>query len=1092
MRVATLLALAALAWVSTYPALADGGAPSFKGLVLNVGSGKPNGVLRMTGKARFTGPMNLANAKLHLVSLLSERRGSLELVGAADGPLLPLHLTAKSSASKTRAVFESDSSPAGAKIRVTIARRAANAEEYAFSIQVQGALIAADPACESPDGTTERRSRFMLDDGINEPVRLQIRHLWKCGNRRLTDPISLEGEPPATPEQAIADMAFDLFKDVLGDQLNDFLFPNDIDYEKILENFKEIIEDALIDNDIQVATGLVTGYSGGLKSSQQVVFNAQNTPEYLSTVQQQLNSVVLPALTDIQQYTGELRDLGAPALAGWAQAANVLLNTYRYIQNLQQILDPTNVIYNGVLADTLDDSIQYLAGQRNAVLSQKILDSLGQCSSYKVIDERTGDESTEWQFTNCTGAVHKGYSSETSCENDALSIQSSYCAETIFDDATAPNSGSDGNVAWMEDVLDNWRSALAALNSLDANNNPLLPANSLPCAVCEEVDSIITVDEVLTGVRADVPVNTTYWLKAACDGQQTCDYQLEAKNFVQSAGDLTSVQVTYHCSNDPTTTHTASLAYTPTPVAPLFDGAYLRLDCAPRVTNLSASVRDQPVGVGVYDEVVTSGSLLDAARITDGITAPAGHDAKDTSYVMLLPHTGSAGALVIDLGALVHVCGNGFDCLSGPTIQADNDDVYQLDYSSDGVSWAKYGQFPTVSGSGLRTRGIAQITSGVHNPSFMARYLRVFGVSGGATYSVSELSLWDTSSLPISVGKPAWSNFVPLITNGQFAPEGTSWNSSTYAILLQGVGPQYGIAIDLGRTYGALYRLVIQADKNAYQVDVSTDGAIWSNWYAIPPVSQSGLRTRDSGPLPPVAGRYVRVYATKGDGNYSVSEMQVYANLDMPTCNGERGCGLSAATVLEYEPEGTAASDLAVSWRCGSDPVTYTTFGVPWTVSRSGFSYPNAAVVQPYCPPTTVTCTDPELAPTTCSHFSKDAEDAVVYMNAAHIPYQLSNDHPSCEGVISGKTNFYRTDSSTKNDPACTNAQRAIHDAIAAGDCPPGIGANANNSWMAWPYNFGIGPGSGATTTKLVDPAIGQPPLLFFLGCNSLLPSKAP
>ena len=133
----------------------------------------------------------------------------------------------------------------------------------------------------------------------------------------------------------------------------------------------------------------------------------------------------------------------------------------------------------------------------------------------------------------------------------------------------------------------------------------------------------------------------------------------------------------------------------------------------------------------------------DAGKITDGVFAAEGHSATDPAYAIVLTHTPNnvGHALVVDLGAVVNVCGNGFDCKSGPTIQADNDDVYQLDYSTDGVNWTKYGQFPTVSGSGLHTRVIATIKSGQNNPSFTARYLRVFAVSGGNTFAVSAETL---------------------------------------------------------------------------------------------------------------------------------------------------------------------------------------------------------------------------------------------------------------------------------------------------------------------------------------------------------------
>ena len=1092
MATAFVITTGVLLQLSPHPALAkkSGDAPFLDGQVVNVGGGKPNGMVHLRGRVRAAGDLDLSAVKLHLISFLSEPRGSLELVSAEGGsPLVPLHLAASEGSSATEAVFESKSSPGGPKVQVALAR-VPNTDEYDFSIKVHHVLIAADPACFGPGGTTERRTRLSLTDGVHSPVQLHIRHLWQCGKNRLTNPSPVEpllgGGVPDTPEGFLVDMGFSLAQSIAGAAVTTTLFPYpSIDYATLIEDFEEVVKEALLDNDILQDSNTINGillalnelerdYAGG-ESACEVLVDAGGVDEQLS---------------NLNIFIGRFEGYGQAGLSGWVSAAQALLNALRFKQQLKNDPQITNCTTSDLASDAdlaanLDSFVQYLVAQRNAVLHQNILDSLHDCHKYS-------DSPPLWEFKNCTGTIHDGITSHSSCESEALAVESTYCAETTLDDQTNENSGDDGNVAWMDEVIDNWRDALAALSSPDANGNPQLPPTALPCATCQDALAAITVGGMLTSVRAEVPVDTTAWVKAACDGKQTCDYQLHPINFAQatdgqvSSNALTSVKVIYQCGSDPTQ-HVASLANVGDPTSALYDGAYLHLDCAPRVTNFQATVKNQPVAVGVSDVDVSTHSPLDAGKITDGTVADPGHDAKDTNYVIVLPHTQSAGALVIDLGAVVQVCGNGSQCLSGPTVQADNDDVYQLDYSTDGVNWTKYGQFPTISGSGLRTRGIATITSGVQNPPFSARYVRVFGVSGGPTFSVSEISLWNTGSQLISLGKPASSNFAPLITNGIFAPPGTSWNNSTYAIVLQSEGPAYGLAIDLGQIYGALDRVKVQAENEAYyQVDVSTDGATWFNWYSVPPVPASGLQTRDSGPLPPSAGRYVRVYATRGDNEasvYSVSEVQVFANQAMSTCNGERVCGRSAVTVLKGSP-GATAQDVAAHWTCGSDPTPYTILGVPWTVSRSGFSYADS-VVQPSCPPTTVTCTDPNNFPTKCSNFAKDATNDVVYMNAANISYQLSNDHPSCESVISGKTNFYHTNSGTKNDPACTNVQRAIHDAIAEGLCPPGIGADANTSWMAWPYNVGIG--GGSTATSLVDPALGQPPLLLFLGCNSLL-----
>jgi hypothetical protein len=1104
-RLATALIIATLALAAAGPAPAEanpGGTPGLQGQVLNMGSGKPNGVLRLKGTLSGIAGVNLGAAKLRVISLLAERRGSLELVSANGAPLVPIELTPRPGSNARTAIFESQSSPGDPRVRVVMTRRSPRGDTYSYSITAERVLIAPDHACTAPGATTERRSRLSLDDGTNGALSLSVRHQWQCRGKRLMNPAPVADVPPGeggTAEGAILDLAFDLAKDVAGDQLNDALFPGDsIDYETLIKDFESVVKEALQENDIQQDSNTINGILLALNSLERLYANGQDACSTLPDVNSQLDNLNI--------FIGRFQGYGQAGLSGWVSAAQTLLSALRFKQRLKS--DPAilacttqDLASNEELAANLDAFVWYLAGQRNAVLHQNILDSIHYCHREEQDDEQ-GKE-VWWQYLNCTGQEHLPFDTPEACENDALVKESDYCAQATFDDQTNQTSGSDGNVAWMAQVIEQWQQALVAISGPDANGQSQLPDTALPCATCGDALETITVDKMMTGVRNTVPVETTAWLKAACDGLQSCDYQLQPSHFAQesdgqeSTDALQTVQAIYRCGSDPTP-RVAFLSGVGDPSPALYKGAYLHLDCAPRVTNTQVLLAGQPIDPGFGDIDVSTGARLDAGKITDGIVAPKGHSAADTAYVIVLPHTQSAGALVIDLGAPVQICGNGFDCYGEPEIQADNDDTYQLDYSLDGVTWTKYGVFPAVSGSGLHTRtfdcntrpNLSQPCSASNNgPNFTARYVRVFGVSGGNTFSVSELTLWNTSSQVVSVGKSAVSNYVPLITNGVFAPGGTKWNDATSASVLTSVGPGSGLTIDLGQLYGALDGVEVQVDSNDhYQVDVSTDGATWLNWYSVWPVSGGGLQTRASGPLPPSAGRYVRVYAVLGDGEYSVSEVQVTANTGEPVCGGDRRvCGLSGATVLEQAP-GAPASDLVVSWTCGTETTGYLIDGVPWVVSRNGLAFPDPAVMQLYCLPTTVTCTDPSLHPTTCSHFAEDAPNDVVYTRVANIPYQLSAGHASCPGVLAGKTNYYHSDPAspaTHSDPACINVRRAIHDAVAEGACPAGIGADAGTSWTAWPYNIDIGTGSAAT--PIIDPALGHPPLLQWLGCNSLL-----
>jgi len=128
-----------------------------------------------------------------------------------------------------------------------------------------------------------------------------------------------------------------------------------------------------------------------------------------------------------------------------------------------------------------------------------------------------------------------------------------------------------------------------------------------------------------------------------------------------------------------------------------------------------------------------------------------------------------------------------------------------------------------------------------------------------------------------------------LITNNVFAPEGTAWNNATYAVSLQvdcssspdeHCSGDLALTIDLGQPYSGINRVVVQADDNdTYRVEYSLDGLLWTTLYNVPLSSGGGLRTRNSGVLGAVSARYIRIYATSGDGLSSVSELQVFTSI---------------------------------------------------------------------------------------------------------------------------------------------------------------------------------------------------------------------
>jgi hypothetical protein len=329
----------------------------------------------------------------------------------------------------------------------------------------------------------------------------------------------------------------------------------------------------------------------------------------------------------------------------------------------------------------------------------------------------------------------------------------------------------------------------------------------------------------------------------------------------------------------------------------------------------------------------------DASKITDGISAAEGTSYDDPSYAVVLPNiTGEPSVgLTVDLGQVVTVCGNGYDCKSRPVIQASGanpsggaNDEFQLDYSTDGVSWTRYGVFPAVSGGGLQTRAADPDAGNVAGNTFDARYVRVYPISGDGKYTVSELTLWDISSNVISVGKRATGPHPAVITDGISAPAGTAYDDTRYAVVLPEcgnpgcVGEAFALTVDLGQVvtvcgngYDCKSRPVIQADHNdVYQLDYSTDGSSWTRYGVFPEVSDGGLQVRAADPDEGnVAGnrfdaRYVRVYPTKGDGKYSVSELTLWDRSSKVISVGKPVTGPEPRiTNGELAPAGTSASD---------------------------------------------------------------------------------------------------------------------------------------------------------------------------------------
>ncbi|GMU62317.1 MAG: hypothetical protein AMXMBFR34_40800 [Myxococcaceae bacterium] len=128
-----------------------------------------------------------------------------------------------------------------------------------------------------------------------------------------------------------------------------------------------------------------------------------------------------------------------------------------------------------------------------------------------------------------------------------------------------------------------------------------------------------------------------------------------------------------------------------------------------------------------------------------------------------------------------------------------------------------------------------------------------------------------TGRAPSSVGggTPPW----PAFSDGVALFDGAAWDAHGAVRIPPGGWVQW----DLGRVE-PVEGAAIQADNNDdYVLSVSELGIAWLEVWRSGTVPAPGLQTRDVMGLGTKA-RYVRLTATGGDGNYSVSELEVFAN----------------------------------------------------------------------------------------------------------------------------------------------------------------------------------------------------------------------
>ncbi|HEU5075961.1 MAG TPA: hypothetical protein VFU02_17325, partial [Polyangiaceae bacterium] len=110
------------------------------------------------------------------------------------------------------------------------------------------------------------------------------------------------------------------------------------------------------------------------------------------------------------------------------------------------------------------------------------------------------------------------------------------------------------------------------------------------------------------------------------------------------------------------------------------------------------------------------------------------------------------------------------------------------------------------------------------------------------------------------------------LTDGIAAPDGGHWQTEGAAVFET---PEGFVEYDLG-SVRRLRAAWLQGDNNdTYRIAVSIDGAEYRTLWNAGPVSRPGLQGR-ARTLLDARARYVRVTASGGDGNYSLTELQLF------------------------------------------------------------------------------------------------------------------------------------------------------------------------------------------------------------------------
>jgi|GEM_PF-660481 len=262
--------------------------------------------------------------------------------------------------------------------------------------------------------------------------------------------------------------------------------------------------------------------------------------------------------------------------------------------------------------------------------------------------------------------------------------------------------------------------------------------------------------------------------------------------------------------------------------------------------------------------------------------------------------------------------------ITGLTIQADNNDDYVIETSTDGKSFSRL--LVVLADWGGVFSGMQSLSTVEGDPHFVhemkvspvqAKYVRLSARNGDEAYSVSELTLHggkvlsdptvtsgDTTTAQVQTallkpkgvkGAGEFSHAAKLLIDQKMPKQETEYDNKSCVYWND---PTTAFVIDLGEAFW-ISGLTIQVDNNDdYAIDVSMDGKVFGPWLTVRGEwgeVVDGMETlstlaKDPQYLPqmavkPVQARYVRLSARGGDEAYSASELSLYGSKTAPTAS---------------------------------------------------------------------------------------------------------------------------------------------------------------------------------------------------------------